>query len=293
MSNSKKNKNNKYKNNYNNQYSKNNHNLKKSKKVLDGVDLSNNKTSDKNDLKINNNKKFNINNYVQNIVSILLTIIIFIAFIMIILVLYNNYFKKETKDNNKCDVKEVCSMYIKEDYKITSDDVKNFLYEIRGVIYNIDSFDNNNILNEDYLNFALYFIWNNNSEYLLCSDDLEDSNCLITKKEVSKNDLNSYFLKYLNISNPIITFDNNFSLNDEIRLYEYNEKIVLSFDEFEYTSFKHDIVDITIDSSLINVIFVLSKKLDNDNYSYVGYKKVKLEYLNNNFIIKKIETIYN
>ena len=37
----------------------------------------------------------------------------------------------------------------------------------------------------------------------------------------------------------------------------------------------------------------LSKKIDDSNYSYLGYKTVNLKYFNNNFVINSIETHFN
>ena len=58
-------------------------------------------------------------------------------------------------------------------------------------------------------------------------------------------------------------------------------------------TYKHDFVDVLIDEDNIRVIMALSKKIDDSNYSYLGYKTVNLKYFNNNFVINSIETHFN
>ena len=237
------------------------------------------------------NLKINLNENIQSITSILFTIIIFIALILLIFVLYNNYIKKEKEV--VCKKEEVCTEYIKKDYKIKEESIKNYLFKIRGVIYNINDFNIKKITNANYLDFATYFIWNTESDYLIC-DNTVDNNCLITKKEITKNELNNYFKEYLNLNEIKITFNKEFTNEDKIRIYENDDKVILTFSEFEYETLKHDIVDIRIDEDKIYVIFALSKKIDaSENYMYVGYKNLELKYQNKTFIIQNIKTSLN
>lgn len=283
-----------------NNNSSNNQN-KQTKKILDGVDLgnynnknididlNNNIDDDKDKSKINIKNKLNINEKIQSFISILFTIIIFMAFILLIYVLYDNYLKK---DNKICNKDEVCKEFIKKDYNIKEEDVSDFLIKLRGIIYNIDNYDNKSISNDDYLKLSMYLIWNTNSDYIVCNHDL-DKDCLITKKEVLKDDLYKYLNKYFGINNPNIVFNNDL-IDNEFKLYELDNKVVLSFNEFEYETLKHDIINIDIDSDNINIIYALSRKIeDSDLYTYIGYKNVKLKYDNNSFIIKNIETVLN
>lgn len=263
------------------------------KKILDGVDLitkeNNEKDSNITDKVIEKKKdNENINEHIQSFVSLLFTVIIFLAFILLIIVLYNNYLKK---DNNKCDVSKVCQDYIEKDYNISRDLITKFIKDTRVILYNIDSFDINNYNNDNLLNLATYFIWGNNSEYLECNKE-NDNNCLVTKKEIDLSTLKKYFKKYLNIKKLDIKFNNSFQDDDSIRLYLQNDKVILTFQEFEYETPKHDIVDINVSEDEINIIFALSKKMDT-YCSYIGYKKIKLRYIDEYFVIEKIDTTLN
>ena len=292
-------------------------NNKKIKKVLDGVDLIdkekivdntklckkqqntdnkinfniNNDTSDElnsNDVIKKRNNYLNLNEHIQSIVSILFTIIIFIALILLISVLYNNYLKK---DDDSCNTLEVCQEYIKKDYEISNESVNKFIRDTRVIIYNISSFNINSYDNDKLLLLATYFIWGSDSEYLVCDIEI-DSNCLATKKEMEFNSLKKYFKKYLNISDLNIKFKDNFTNDDKIRLYLQDKNVILTFKEFEYETPKHDIVDIKVDEDEVDVIFAISRKIDN-YYAYIGYKKLKLRYIENNFVIEEIVTNLN
>lgn len=272
-------------------------NTKETKKILDGVDLVNkddlNKTEIKKNLnfkieKIEEKSKINLNEHIQTVISILFTIIIFIALILLIMVLYNNYFKKEEKI--ECDELEVCKSYIKKDYGIKEEEVSNFIKNLRGIIYNIDNFDNKIVENTDLLNFATYFIWGSEGEYLIC-DHNTDSNCLVSKKEMEFPELKGYFQKYLDIKDVKIDFNSNFQEEDKTRIYQLDNKVIVSFKEFEYETLKHDIVDIRIDEDKVSIIFALSKRISgSDFYSYTGYKNLELKYNDKRFIIDNIET---
>lgn len=259
------------------------------KKILNGVDLTSEHLKEKNDRKNLEINKFNINDHIQTFVSILLTIIIIIALVILGFVIYNNYLKKD--DNSSCDVDEVCKDFIKKDYNIEEVDVLEFLKNTRGIIYNIDNFNIDKITNDDYLNFATYFIWNSSLDYQVCNNDI-DPICLVTKKELDFNALKEYFKKYLNISEVNIIFDTEFG-NEEIRIYKNQDKVILTFGEFEYQTAKHDVIDVNIDEDKIKVIFALTNKNTDETYSYVGYKKVSLKYVDEKFIIEKIETSLN
>lgn len=276
-------------------------NNQKSKKVLDGVDLvnyqkDNIKEETKEDINLKKDKtqeesKLNLNEHIQTFISILFTIIIFIALILLIVVLYNNYLKKDEKI--ECDELEVCQNYIKKDYGIKEEEVSNFTKNLRGIIYNIEKFDNEKVTNTDLLNLATYFIWGSEGEYLLCDNTL-DPNCLVTKKEMDFIELEKYFKKYLNSEEVKLEFNNNFQEDDETRIYQIDNKVILTFSEFEYETLKHDIIDIEIDEDEVKVIFALSKRIPNTElYSYVGYKNLELKYIDNRFVIKNIKTSLN
>ena len=261
-------------------------NNQKSKKVLDGVDLVNYQKD-----KTQEESKLNLNEHIQTFISILFTIIIFIALILLIVVLYNNYLKKDEKI--ECDELEVCKSYIKKDYGIKEEEVSNFTKNLRGIIYNIEKFDNEKVTNTVLLNLATYFIWGSEGEYLLCDNTL-DPNCLVTKKEMDFIELEKYFKKYLNSEEVKLEFNNNFQEDDETRIYQIDNKVILTFSEFEYETLKHDIIDIEIDEDEVKVIFALSKRIPNTElYSYVGYKNLELKYIDNRFVIKNIKTSLN
>ena len=54
----------------------------------------------------------------------------------------------------------------------------------------------------------------------------------------------------------------------------------------------YDIVDISIDENEINIIFALSKRIDENNFSYIGSKRLKLLYNKNSFTIESIISKY-
>ncbi len=274
---------------------------KKSKKVLDGINLSSkNKNFDsmikdirkdviedelKKGKEIENQSYIesrSIHDQIQSIISILFTIIVFILILVLIFVLYNNYLKKDLK--KEIDVIEVCKDYINKDYGIKEDDVLTFIYNERSIIYNILKFDSDSITNKDLIEFSKYIIWNSDSEYTECIDD---EYCLDTKKEMDietlYSNLASYFdkeIKYLNISD--------FS-DDLIRIYQKDDKVILTFKEMEYETLKHDLIKIDIKNNQIEVYFALSKRIG-ELYNYIGYKKVNLKYNKKNFYITHIET---
>jgi len=245
---------------------------------------NNNKTTKKN-MKKDNVSELNINDSIQSAVSILFTIVIIILVIFLVFVLYNNFIKKEKEIN----ILEVCNDYIKKDYHINEEDIKQYLIDNRHIIYNINDFDLNNIQNKDINDFIKYIIWNDESEYIVCDEVVE---CLDTKKEMNKDFLISELNKYLN--KDIVSFSfPNIKEDDKTRLYIQDDKVILTFKNMEYETYKHDIVDIRVDEKNIYVIYALSKKINDNEYSYVGNKKVELIMENDNFMIKKIKTIIN
>ena len=271
----------------------------KNKKVLNGIDLVNNKeeleikkldekeniiSKSDNDIK----KDSSINDKIQSFISILFTVIIFLALILLIIVLYNNYLKKEEV---KYDINKVCQDYIKKDYKIKEEDVVKFIKLNRGIFYSFDNLDVKNIKSEELTNFIVYYLLSLDTDYLECDQD--DSRCLISKKEISYNELKEILKKYLNIDNFQVAYTYEFNDTDTIRLYQDGDKIVLSVGEIMLQTYKHDFVDVLIDEDNIRVIMALSKKIDDSNYSYLGYKTINLKYFHNNFVINSIETHFN
>lgn len=263
--------------------SKKRNNKVKNKKKLDCVETKLEKNNKKN---IDEDKIFNYQ--IQNFISILFTIIIFIALIMLIYVLYNKYIKKE---EIVIDKNEVCQEFIKKDYGISIDNVENFIKLNRGIFYSIDNFDNINLNNEQLNTFITYYIWSLESDYILCQDD--ELNCLTSKKEISIDKLNIILKQYLNLDNPVYNFNINYQDEDVIRLYQEKNNIVLTFNEFQYQTYKHDILDITIDENNIKIVIALSSQIDNDNYKYVGSKIINLKYIDKNFVIDTIKTNIN
>lgn len=243
----------------------------KPKKILNGIDLVNEKK-----LKIKNN----INDNIQSFISILFTIIIFLALILLTITLYKNNFS----NNNSCDKEKVCKEYIKKDYNINKEEVINFIKLNRGIFYNLNVFKNTK---NDLNKFITYYIWSLDSEYLECDDDF----CLSTKKEILKEDLNKAINNYLG-ETKTFEFSDNFKDEDEIRLYQTNDKVILTFKEFSYQSYKHDFIDVLINEDSIRVILALSELKDN-NYTYIGYKNIYLKYKDKRFIIDSIETKLN
>lgn len=233
-------------------------------------------------------KKGNFYEQLQSFISIFFTIIIFIAFLLLIFVLYNTYIKKN--DTTKCDVKEVCKDYIKKDYGIKEEEVKKFIFNTRNILYNIEKYDKEKLTNRNLLEFSTYFIWGSDEEYLPCDKSI-DTKCLITKKEISFDKLKEFFETYLAISDLKIEFRETFDNQEEMRLYPFEDKVVLSFKEFTYETLKHDIIDIRILEDEVTILFALSKPIEKkDVYQYVGFKKVVLKYTDSRFIIKAIET---
>lgn len=286
---------------------KNSSNKKKvhEKKVLDGVDI--NKKNSKNfdqiikdirndDIKLEFEKgkkqkniieekkvNENINEKIQSFISILFTIIIFILLVFIIFVIYNNYIKKDDKINTS----EVCKDYIKKDYNIKENDILDYIKENRNIIYNISNFNIDNTTNDDLLSFSKFIIWNSDSEYLYCEES--EINCLDTKKEMTYDELINNLSNYFDIEKINIIFPTIFDDKDTIRIYKEDDNVILTFKKMEYTTLKHDIVDVRIDEDNIDIIFALSKKIDNI-YSYTGSKKLSLKFNNDNFKINKIVT---
>lgn len=281
---------------------KNTKNTKKihDKKILDGVDLINNKENvkdfdkviteirkdiiDEELLKGKNESKENIdiNSKIQSVISIMFTFVIFVLILVLIFVLYNNYLKK----NKDYDVEKICQDYIKEDYNIKDDDIINYIKNNRHIIYNISEFDINNIDNDTINEFSKYIIWNSDSEYSICS---ESEYCLDTKKEINYDELKEELINYFDLDSLNLIFDYNFIDSDITRLFIDNDKVILTFKGMEYETFKHDIVDINIDSDNIDIIFALSKR-KNDDYIYIGSKRVGLKYKNSKFYIKSIKS---
>ncbi len=219
----------------------------------------------------------------QSFISVLFTIVIFVLLIFLIFIIYNNYLKPKMKINKE----EVCEEYIKKDYKINKDYVLNFIKNNRHIIYNINSFDRDNIRNEDILNMAKFIIWNTDGEYIRCSEE-DNEKCLVTKKEMFYSDVISNIDNFLEIDDLSIFVPDD--LDDKIRLYEQDGKIVLTFSEFEYETYKHDVVDIIVDEDTINIYYALSERIPNsDYYNYVGSKIVTLKYLSkDNFYLEKV-----
>ncbi len=235
---------------------------------------------------INEKKEENINEKIQSFISILFTIIVFILLIFLIVVLYNNYFKKEKKlEINK---EEVCQEFIKKDYGIKEDDIEDYIRKYRNIFYNIEAFDIKNIENKDLLTISKFIIWGDTNDYIVCEG--EDENCFVSKKEMGEKDLQSklnYFLK----SDRKVNYSNFFE-DENTRLYKQGDKIILTFKEFEYETYRHDLVETIIDNNNVELIFSLSKHIAGSNYyNYVGSKKIYLKYENNDFVLIRLETI--
>ena len=279
-------------------------NKNKHKKILDGIDLNNNNKKYNDLIKDIRNDEIqiqfekgkteehgsiknedNINEKIQSFISILFTIIVFILLILIIFIIYDKYIKKDN-----INYQEICKDYIKKDYNISEDDILNYIKNNRNIIYNIDKFDKNKIDNNDILNFIKYIIWDSNVEYGYC--EIDEENCLDTKKEITIDELEKKLNEYITINFNKIIWPTTFTDDDTIRLYLKEDKIILTFKRMEFETLKHDIVDIQIDENKIEVIYALSGKINN-TYSYIGYKKLNLDYLNEKFIIEKIETSLN
>ena len=240
----------------------------------------------KSNLKSEIKENVNINDKIQSVVSILFTIVIFILMLFLIIVLYNQYLKKD----KEIDLEEVCSSYIKHDLDIKDSEIIDYIKDNRYIIYNINEYDSSNIDHETINNFSRFIIWNSDLEYSLCND-LEY--CLDTKKEMDYDTLKEQLKYYFNLDSLNLIFDYNFSESDATRLFIHDDKVILTFKGMEYTTLKHDIVDIRVEENKIYVIFALSKKIDNSNYAYTGSKKMELEYINNKFILKSINTVIN
>lgn len=260
---------------------KKNKNKHKIKKVLNGNDLS------KDSQNISNKIKDNYNEKIQSFISILFTIIIFFAFILLIIVLYNNYFKTNKNDNINIDKEELCKEYIKKDYGIKDEDIKEFIKENRGLIYNIKNFDSLNITNEDLIDFATYFIWSSEGEYLTCEND---DFCLVSYKKMELNALKQEFKKYLDIKDLTLLFPDEFKSQDDIRMYQVNDEVILTFNEFLYQTLRHEIIDILIDEDNVKIIFALTNQINDTTYNYQGYKTLNLKYKDKRFVITELKT---
>lgn len=267
---------------------KNKKNVKKELKQKDLKKVDRKNKKEVNEKIINN---FNLNEHIQSLTSILFTIIIIVLLIFLVFVIYNNYFKKQ--DKVTYDVNEVCKDFIEKDYGINNDKVTSFIYNLRGIIYNINNYNKQNIKNEDLLNLATYFIWMEEGDYQVCDNNLDEF-CLVTKKQMSLEKLKTKFKRYFDLDNIDIKFKSKFNETDTIRIYKINNNIILSFSEFEYQTLKHDIVDIDIQEDIVDVVFALSKKVDNTEiYEYSGFKKLRLKYQDKRFVIDSIESNLN
>ena len=193
----------------------------------------------------------NIHEKIQSFISILFTIIVFILLIFLIIVIYNNYLKPKNKINKN----EVCKEYIKKDYKIDKESIENYIKNNRHIIYNLNKYNVNEITDEDILEIAKYIIWNDSSDYIMCD---EDEKCLVTKKEIYYQDLINILKNIVNKENIYLDFS--LEQNKDIYLYQKDNKVILTFNEFEYETLKHDLIDIIIDEDNITIYFGLSKK---------------------------------
>ena len=266
-------------------------NKKQKKKVLNGINLNKKNKLEKSNYDTNMKNNYisnnNINDKIQSIVSILFTIVIFILILFLIFVIYNKFLKKKEEINKS----EICKEYIKKDYNIKQDDINNYIRDNRYILYNINEFDNSNISKDTINEFSRYIIWNSDSEYSICN---EYDYCLDTKKEMDYNTLKEKLLYYFNLESLNLIFDySNFNENDVTRLFIESDKVILTFKGMEYITLKHDIVDTRIDEDRIYIIFSLSKKINDNIFSYTGYKNLELQYKDNNFIIKSIKTHIN
>ena len=229
-------------------------------------------------------KTTNINEQIQSFISILFTIIIFLALILLIIVLYNNYLKKEEIDYDK-----VCADYIEKDYGITHDMIENFVKNGRAIIYNYDNFEKSKLTNEDLIKFASYFIWSSDLEYQECDQD--DERCLVSKMSMSFDELKKQFKNYLDIEDLKINYQTEYNDDDKIRLYQDEDIVTLTFSEFEYQSLRHNIVATNVKEDKVIVTFALEELIPDTNiYKYVGYKTVELKYHDKNFAIESIKT---
>ena len=225
-----------------------------------------------------------VSDKIQSFISILFTVIIFIALILLIWVLYTTYMKEK----KSCDKDLLCTPLIKEDIRINEEEITNFIKELRAIIYNLDTL-NSSLSKEEIQYLITYFIWGSDKEYQLCEGE---EYCLVTKKEMEKEKVNEFFQNYFNIKDLNYDFfTNQFTDEDRIRLYMKDDKIILTFSEFSYETYKHEIVDISSDSQNIKVIFALSEKImDTDYYNYVGSKTILLNYTDNRLILEEIKT---
>ena len=131
---------------------------KKNKKVLNGYT-----NVVKNDIKEEKTEK-NIHDKIQSFISILFTIIVFALIAILIIILYNNYLKK---DNSK--VVDNCLKY--EEHPVDSEKVIKFINNTRNIIYNITSYDSDDFHNEELTEISKFIIWGSDSEYLECNDN--------------------------------------------------------------------------------------------------------------------------
>ena len=105
------------------------------------------------------------------------------------------------------------------------------------------------------------------------------------------SDLKKKFKTYFNLSDLTLTYKDIYTSDDDIRLYQINDKVILTFNEFMYQTLRHDFVDIQIQEDEIKVIFALSSQIAENEYSYKGYKNIYLKYQNKKLVIEKIETV--
>ena len=247
-------------------------------------DLLKKKTNSKNNSIKNKVTTVELNEKIQSIVSILFTVVIFIALFFLIFVLYNNYLKPKDKNLDK-----ICKDYLPKDYNINHEMIDNFIKNARSVIYNFDDFELKNITDDEIRSFATYLIWGKAEEYVVCDDS--DPKCLTTHMEMPYSELKKLFKNYLDIDDVKINFQNNYNDDDEIRLYQEGDKVVLSFSEFVYQSYIHNLVYEDIKEDKVTLVFALLNTIDDTtNYKYIGYKTITLKYKNKNFIIENIKT---
>ena len=232
---------------------------------------------------IKESKPKNLNDTIQSFTSILFTIIIFIALLLIIFVIYNNYLKPQ--DN----LQDACKDIYEKDYGITSTMIDNYIINSRVMLYNVENYDKEKIDNQKLTEIATYLIWGSTDKLEMCSDD--EKYCLTTKITMPYKTLLTYFKNYLNISDVDLTIEQEYLEGDTIRLYKDNSNIVLTFSEFEFETLRHNLAYQKIDGDKVTLVFALEAK-NNDTYRYVGSKVVDLKLINKNLTLESIKTTY-
>ncbi len=254
----------------------------KKKKTTSSNKTKNNKEKAK-VLEVPNNQK-SLNDTIQSFTSILFTIVIFVALLLIIFVIYNNYLKKD-----ELNLKEVCSDFIEKDYGITSEMINNYIINSRVMLYNVENYDVKELDNNKIIELATYLIWGSSDEYQLCEEDEEY--CLTSKISMPYSTLKTYFKNYLNVSDFDLVIEQEYLDTDTIRLYRDNDNIVLTFGEFEFESLRHNLAYTNIKGDKVTLVFALEKKT-NDNYNYVASKEVNLKLIGKNLVLENIKTTY-